>query len=42
MVDQRPDEFRADYPEWRIRYGIEQILREIYEFNAERWAAPVS
>ena len=36
------DEFRADYPEWRIRYGVEQILREIYEFNAERWAAPVS
>ena len=35
------DEFRADYPEWRIRYGVEQILREIYEFNAERWAAPV-
>jgi CDP-paratose 2-epimerase len=33
------DEFRADYPEWGIRYGIEAILREIYELNVERWAA---
>ena len=36
------DEFRADYPEWEIRRGIETILREIYELNAERWAAVVS
>jgi CDP-paratose 2-epimerase len=36
------EEFRADYPEWGIRRGIETILREIYELNAERWAAPVS
>jgi len=35
------NEFRADYPEWRLRYGIEAILREIYELNAERWAALV-
>jgi hypothetical protein len=33
------DEFRADYPAWGIRYGIEEILREIYELNVERWAA---
>jgi CDP-paratose 2-epimerase len=36
------DEFRADYPDWGIRRGIETILREIYELNAERWAAVVS
>jgi CDP-paratose 2-epimerase len=36
------EQFRADYPEWRLNYGIESILREIYEFNAERWAALVS
>jgi CDP-paratose 2-epimerase len=33
------DEFRTDYPEWGIGYGIEAILREIYELNVERWAA---
>jgi CDP-paratose 2-epimerase len=32
-------EFRSDYPEWGIRYGIKAILREIYELNVERWAA---
>jgi hypothetical protein len=32
-------EFRRDYPEWRLRYGIEEILREIHEQNVERWTA---
>ena len=32
-------EFRADYPEWRPRFGIEEILREIHDRNSERWAA---
>jgi CDP-paratose 2-epimerase len=36
------EQFRADYPQWGIRYGIEAILREIYELNAERWSALVS
>jgi CDP-paratose 2-epimerase len=36
------DEFKADYPEWGIRHGIEAILREIHELNAERWAAVVT
>jgi CDP-paratose 2-epimerase len=36
------DEFRADYPNWRLRFGIEAILREIYDLNAERWASVVS
>jgi len=29
--------FQADYPEWELRYGIEEILREMYEQNLERW-----
>lgn len=32
-------EFRADYPEWGIRYGIDEILEQIHEVNAERWGA---
>jgi CDP-paratose 2-epimerase len=31
--------FEADYPDWKLRYGIEDILREMYEHNAERWTA---
>ena len=33
------DPFRADYPEWRIEHGIEDILREIHDVNVERWSA---
>jgi CDP-paratose 2-epimerase len=32
--------FCADYPEWRPRYGIEEMLREIHDRNVERWSAP--
>jgi CDP-paratose 2-epimerase len=32
-------EFRRDYPDWELRYGIEEILREIHEQNVERWTA---
>ncbi len=32
-------EFRRDYPDWGLRYGIEEILREIHEHNVERWTA---
>ncbi len=31
--------FEADYPEWTPRYGIEEILTEMYEQNVERWSA---
>jgi CDP-paratose 2-epimerase len=31
--------FKADYPGWRLTYGIEDVLRDIYEHNVERWAA---
>jgi CDP-paratose 2-epimerase len=32
-------EFRADYPAWSLEYGLERILRDIYEQNVERWTA---
>jgi CDP-paratose 2-epimerase len=30
-------EFQRDYPDWKLRYGIDEILREIHEQNVERW-----
>jgi CDP-paratose 2-epimerase len=33
--------FKADYPQWQLTFGIEQMLRDIYERNAERWLAVV-
>jgi CDP-paratose 2-epimerase len=35
------DEFRRDYPEWAVTYGIEEILREIHEQNVESWSVTV-
>src|SRR4051794_20282576 len=34
--------FKADYPEWELRYDLETTLREIHDANAERWAAVAS
>ena len=31
--------FKADYPQWRLTYGIEDTLRDIHEHNVEQWAA---
>ena len=31
--------FQRDYPGWEITYGIDEVLREIYEQNAELWLA---
>jgi CDP-paratose 2-epimerase len=31
--------FESHYPEWTLEYDSERILREIYEANADRWAA---
>ena len=31
--------FKADYPGWKLRYGVEDILREMHEQNLERWTA---
>jgi CDP-paratose 2-epimerase len=30
--------FMADYPHWQLTYGIEDVLRDIYERNVEQWA----
>ena len=39
LVDQRPRPFRADYPGWRLEYGVEAILRRSTSANVERWTA---
>ena len=31
--------FRRDYPQWSLTAGIEDVLREIHDFNVERWQA---
>ena len=31
--------FKHDYPEWDVTLGIEEILREIHDYNAEHWLA---
>jgi CDP-paratose 2-epimerase len=31
--------FEADYSQWRLTLGIEEMLRDIYERNVERWLA---
>jgi CDP-paratose 2-epimerase len=30
--------FQEHYPSWRLEYDVPRILREIYEFNLERWS----
>lgn len=37
ISDLRP--FQADFPGWSLTRGLEQILREVHEQNAERWLA---
>jgi CDP-paratose 2-epimerase len=29
--------FESHYPNWKMKYNVPQILKEIYEFNQERW-----
>ncbi len=31
--------FKGHYPEWEITYNVRDILKEIYEYNADRWRA---
>jgi hypothetical protein len=31
--------FEDDYPDWSLRFGIEEILTEMYDQNADRWVA---
>jgi CDP-paratose 2-epimerase len=35
ISDLRP--FAADYPGWKLTRGLEEILRELHDSNAERW-----
>jgi CDP-paratose 2-epimerase len=30
--------FEADHPTWKLHYNVPRILKEIYEFNKERWS----
>jgi CDP-paratose 2-epimerase len=32
-------DFERDYPAWRLTFGIDEVLRDLYEHNAESWAA---
>jgi hypothetical protein len=32
-------EFQRDYPDWRLTHGIDSILRQIHDVNAERWVS---
>jgi CDP-paratose 2-epimerase len=34
-------DFKADYPDWSLRYDVEAILREIHDANVEQWTAKV-
>jgi CDP-paratose 2-epimerase len=36
------DAFKADHPSWQLTFGIEDVLRQIYEYNVERWTAPAT
>ena len=31
--------FKGDYPNWRLTYGIEDVLKDIYAHNVEQWQA---
>jgi CDP-paratose 2-epimerase len=33
------DAFKADHPQWSLTFGIEPILRDIYESNVDHWSA---
>jgi CDP-paratose 2-epimerase len=35
ISDLRP--FEEDYPDWRLEYDVETILREIYDRNVDHW-----
>jgi CDP-paratose 2-epimerase len=32
-------EFRAAYPNWELRYGIDSLLQQIHDANVERWVS---
>ena len=32
-------DFERDYPEFKLEYGVEAVLREIHDVNVDQWAA---
>ncbi|MFI5003721.1 MAG: NAD-dependent epimerase/dehydratase family protein [Solirubrobacterales bacterium] len=32
-------QFKADHSQWQLTFGIEEVLRDIYEHNVEQWTA---
>ena len=32
-------DFERDYPEWKLTFGIDDVLRDIHQHNVERWTA---
>jgi CDP-paratose 2-epimerase len=34
--------FKADFPDWDLTYGIEDVLQDIHDFNVEGWTAAAS
>lgn len=34
--------FQADYPDWKLKYDVPEILKEIYQANVERWGEVAS
>jgi CDP-paratose 2-epimerase len=32
-------DFKGDYHDWQLTYGIEDVLKEIYEYNIEPWTS---
>ncbi|MEI2703300.1 MAG: NAD-dependent epimerase/dehydratase family protein [Baekduia sp.] len=35
-------DFERDYPGWKLTYGIDEVLRDIHQFNLESWTAAAS
>jgi CDP-paratose 2-epimerase len=31
-------DFGDDYPDWKLRYDVDAILREIHDANVEQWS----
>jgi CDP-paratose 2-epimerase len=36
------DGFRADHPDWRLTFGIEDVLRDIHDRNVDAWSTAVA
>jgi len=36
------DAFKADHPDWRLTFGIEDVLRDIHARNVDQWEAAIA